>query len=140
MTAASERIDSLAASMRLAKFDLNEIFCDKNDITPCCAVELYLEKQLQMRVEKQNLLRRKRADLPFEKTLEGFDFGFQRSVTKEQMLRLADMTWLEQAYNICFLGPPGIGKTHLAAGIKGSGYGLCGILYNARLSYDAAEN
>ena len=47
----------------------------------------------------------------------GFDFGFQRSVTKEQMLRLADMTWLEQAYNICFLGPPGIGKTHLAAGL-----------------------
>ena len=88
----SERIDSLAASMRLAKFDLNEIFRDKNDITPCSAVELYLEKQLQIRVEKQNLLRRKRADLPFEKTLEGFDFGFQRSVTKEQMLRLADMT------------------------------------------------
>ncbi len=83
MTAASERIDSLAASMRLAKIDLNEIFCDKNDITPCRAVEIYLEKQLQMRVEKQNLLRRKRADLPFEKTLEGFDFGFQRSVTKE---------------------------------------------------------
>ena len=103
-----ERIDSLAASMRLAKIDLNGLFLDKNDVTPCRAIELYLEKQLQMRVEKQNLLR---------KTLEGFDFGFQRSVTKEQMLRLADMTWLEQAYNICFLGPPGIGKTHLAAGL-----------------------
>ena len=117
MTTTSERIDSLAASMRLAKFDLNEVFRDKNDVTPCRAIELYLEKQLQMRVEKQNSLRRKRANLPFEKTLEGFDFGFQRSVTKEQMLRLSDMTWLEQAYNICFLGPPGIGKTHLAAAL-----------------------
>ena len=117
MVTASERIDSLAASMRLAKIDLNGIFLDKNDVTPCRAIELYLEKQLQMRVEKQNLLRRKKANLPFEKTLDGFDFGFQRSVTKEQMLRLADMTWLEQAYNICFLGPPGIGKTHLAAGL-----------------------
>ena len=117
MITASERIDSLAASMRLAKIDLNGIFLDKNDVTPCRAIELYLEKQLQMRVEKQNLLRRKKANLPFEKTLDGFDFGFQRSVTKEQMLRLADMTWLEQAYNICFLGPPGIGKTHLAAGL-----------------------
>ena len=117
MITASERIDSLAASMRLAKIDLNGIFLDKNDVTPCRAIELYLEKQLQMRVEKQNLLRRKKANLPFEKTLDGFDFGFQRSVTKEQMLKLADMTWLEQAYNICFLGPPGIGKTHLAAAL-----------------------
>ena len=117
MTTTSERIDSLAGSMRLAKFDLNEIFHDKNDITPCRAIELYLEKQLQMRVEKQNSLRRKRANLPFEKTLEGFDFGFQRSVTKEQMLRLADMIWLEQAYNICFLGPHGVGKTHLAVAL-----------------------
>lgn len=60
------------------------------------------------------MVRRKRAKLPAEKTLENFDFGFQRSVSKEQMLRLSDMTWLEQAYNVCFLGPPGIGKTHLA--------------------------
>ena len=117
MITASERIDSLAASMRLAKIDLNGIFLDKNDVTPCRAIELYLEKQLLMRVEKQNLLRRKKANLPFKKTLKEFDFGFQRSVTKEQKLRLADMTWLEQAYNICFLGPPGIGKTHLAAAL-----------------------
>ena len=79
MVTASERIDSLAASIRLAKIDLNGIFLDKNDVTPCRAIELYLEKQLQMRVEKQNLLRRKKANLPFEKTLDGFDFGFQRN-------------------------------------------------------------
>ena len=35
------------------------------------------------------------------------------------MLRLSDMTWVEQAYNICFLGPPGVGKTHLALGVQG---------------------
>lgn len=28
------------------------------------------------------------------------------------------MTWLEQAYNICFLGPPGVGKTHLAIALS----------------------
>ena len=40
MITASERIDSLAASMRLAKIDLNGIFLDKNDVTPCRAIEL----------------------------------------------------------------------------------------------------
>ena len=68
-------------------------------------------------MEKQNVLRRKRANIPREKTLGSFDFGFQRSIPKEHMLRLSDMTWVEQAYNICFLGPPGIGKTHLATAL-----------------------
>lgn len=41
------------------------------------------------------------------------------------MLQLSDMTWVEQAYNICFLGAPGVGKTHLALSlaVQGLDYG-----------------
>jgi len=62
-------------------------------------------------------MRMKRAGMPPKKTLEDFDFGFQQSVTKDQMLRLSDFTWLEDAYNVMFLGPPSVGKSHLATAL-----------------------
>lgn len=99
--------------------------CVSNDkLTPLDSVELFLQEELHLRTEKQNRLRRRNARLPYEKTIEQFDFGFQRSVSKEQMLRLSDMTWVEQAYNICFLGPPGVGKTHLALSLAVKGLDL----------------
>ena len=77
-----ERISEISAALRLAEIDIDALYAGKNDITPLSAIKLYLEEQLKLRIEKQNLLRRKRAELPYEKTLEQFDFGFQRSVTR----------------------------------------------------------
>ena len=108
-----ERVNNLLADLRFAYVDFDALYAGKNSLTPLESVEL-LQEQQRLRVLNQNLLRRKRANLPAEKTLDSFDFGFQRSVSREQMLRLSDMTWVEQAFNICFLGPPGVGKTHLA--------------------------
>ena len=109
-----EHINTLISALRLSPMDFETLYKEKNNLTPLESIEIFLNEQQQLRTEKQNIIRRKRAKLPAEKTLDRFDFGFQRSVSKEQMLRLSDMTWVEQAYNVCFLGPPGIGKTHLA--------------------------
>jgi len=114
MMKVSENIQALTSSLRLSRIDLEKLLNGKNNLTPLETIELFLTEQQRLRTDKQNLIRRKRANLPNEKTIDGFDFGFQRSISKEQILRLSDMTWVEQAYNICFLGPPGIGKTHLA--------------------------
>ncbi len=121
-----ERVNNLLADLRLAQTDFDALFAGKNNLTPLESVELFLQEQQRQRVVKQNLLRRKRANLPAEKTLDAFafDFGFQRSVSKEQMLRLSDMTWVEQAFNICFFGPPGVGKTHLALSLAVRGLDL----------------
>lgn len=113
----TNQIESLVSTLHLSQVNLDELFRSHTDLTPLKSVELFLSDQLRIRLDKQNQIRRKRARLPFEKTLESFDFGFQRSIRKEQMLQLSDMTWIEQSYNVCFLGPPGIGKTHLASAL-----------------------
>ena len=124
MQTPTERINNLLSDLRLQPIDFDELYKGRNKLTPLESVELFLDEELKLRVEKQNRLRRRNARLPYEKTIEGFDFGFQRSVPREQMLRLSDMTWVEQAYNICFLGPPGVGKTHLAISLAVKGLDL----------------
>lgn len=114
MNSKLERLNSIMSSLRLPHLDFDALLSANLNPTPLETIELFLGELLRIRQENQNVIRRKRARLPAVKTFESFDFGFQRSVSKERMLRLSDMTWVEQAYNVCFLGPPGIGKTHLA--------------------------
>jgi DNA replication protein DnaC len=54
------------------------------------------------------------AHFPQVKTLDDFDFSFQRSVKREEVMHLAQLDFLREKKNIIFLGPPGTGKTHLS--------------------------
>ena len=52
--------------------------------------------------------------LPYVRTLDGFDFSFQPTVKRAQIDALHELGFLERQENVVFLGPPGVGKTHLA--------------------------
>ena len=60
----------------------------------------------------------KRARFPARKTLEEFDFTFQRSVRKQVVEHLGQLDFLHAKENVVLLGPPGTGKTHLAIAIS----------------------
>lgn len=59
----------------------------------------------------------KAAAFPFVKELKDYDFDFQPSANEQQLRELADLAFLEKNENIVFLGPIGVGKTHLATAI-----------------------
>jgi DNA replication protein DnaC len=59
-------------------------------------------------------IRMKFAGFPSTKTLDNFDFEFQPSIEKTLVNDLAGLRFLHNVENVVFLGPPGVGKTHLA--------------------------
>ena len=76
-----------------------------------------LEREVAARQTHGGEARVKAARFPQIKTLEDFDFSYQRSVRKEVVSHLGALDFVEARDNVIFLGPPGTGKTHLAVAL-----------------------
>ena len=73
-----------------------------------------LEDEVERRAQKQLALRIRRAAINTTKTLEGFDFSFNPTINRQQVLDLAACAYIRQKRNLLICGPTGVGKTHLA--------------------------
>jgi len=77
---------------------------------------LLLEEERARKIRSETT-RLKLSRLPSRKTLEEFDFDFQPSIDKRLIENLSTLSFVDRKENILFLGPPGVGKTHLATAL-----------------------
>ena len=78
------------------------------------AIGRLLAAQITLRNNRRLQAAMRSSRLPAVKTLESFDFSFQPSIKREQIESLHELGFIERKENVVLLGPPGVGKTHLA--------------------------
>jgi DNA replication protein DnaC len=105
LTRVPERLDQLAEEAAKASWTYVE-FLDR-----------VLDVEVSARVERDVTMKTRLARFPFVKTLDQFDFSFQPALNEAQIRELATARFVAHGENILLLGPPGVGKTHLAVSL-----------------------
>lgn len=77
-------------------------------------LDALLEEEVACKEQRRIDTALKVSGLPYVKTLDDFDFGFQPGLDRSLIASLFDLTFLARHENVLLLGPPGVGKTHLA--------------------------
>lgn len=90
---------------------------DSGSMSPADAVERLLAAQVTLRNERRLVSALHYSRLPGVKRLDTFDFSFQPSIDRNQINSLHELTFIERKENVIFLGPAGVGKTHLAVSL-----------------------
>lgn len=86
-------------------------------LSPLETIGYLLEMEWKNRVNSTISTRMRYAGFPVKKRIDEFDFSFQPSIDPTLIRDLNTLRFIQQAENVVFLGPPGVGKTHLAIGL-----------------------
>ncbi|TDT45772.1 IS21-like element helper ATPase IstB [Fonticella tunisiensis] len=134
-----ETIKQHAKTLKLCSLNENiDIFLKDAELKDSSYQEFLfniLEGEIKAKDKKAQEKRLKMAGFPIKKIIEDFDFNFQKSITKKQVNRLLEMDWIDKVYNLIFLGPPGVGKTHLSIAL---GYKAVEMGY--RVTFTSMDN
>lgn len=116
-----ERIESNLQRLRLAR--MREILLDqvqvaeKKEVSYLTFLDSLLEEEVAQKEQRRVETALRISGLPFIKTIDEFDFTFQPKLDRRHVLSLFDLTFLTRKENVIILGPPGVGKTHLAVAL-----------------------
>jgi DNA replication protein DnaC len=87
---------------------------ERGELSTLEAIEILLGEELSTRQSRRIKMALQTARLSTIKTIAGYDFGFQPSLDRQQILALAQLEFVERRQVLHLLGPPGTGKSHLA--------------------------
>ncbi len=105
----------------------------REEKTTMDVLDYLIDQEKRVKEASSQEARMKLARFPVKKSLEDFDFDFQVSIDRAVISDLVSMRFVHNAENVVFLGPPGVGKSHLAIalGIEAVKAGLSVYFTNA---------
>lgn len=116
-----DRIESNLTRLRLPR--IREILepvvktAQNRDKSHLSFLDELLEEEVAAKEQRRIETALKISGLPFIKSIDEFDFTFQPNLDRQKVMSLFDLTFVQQKGNVIFLGPPGVGKTHLAVAL-----------------------
>lgn len=90
---------------------------NKNNISFIDALYELTQKEIEFKEQRASEFNIKVAGFPFIRTLEEFDFNFQPSINKKEILDLKTLRFVEEKKNVILVGSSGVGKTHIATAL-----------------------
>jgi DNA replication protein DnaC len=120
-TLVMQRIESNLGRLRLGRIHqiLDQVLqaADRKSQSYLGFLDELLEEEVAAKEQRRVETALKISGLPFIKSIDEFDFTFQPKLDRQKVMSLFDLTFIGQKANVIFLGPPGVGKTHLAVSL-----------------------
>jgi len=120
-TLALDRIQSSLSRLKLSRMGeiLGQVIktSEEEGKSYLSFLEELLEEEVACKEQRRVETALKISGLPFIKSIDEFDFSFQPKLNRQKVMSLFDLTFIREKGNAIFLGPPGVGKSHLAVSL-----------------------